>query len=283
MTSVLVPQAEAPTLAPPAAKRRRIRGMWRILPPIGVFAFFIGVWYLISLVILDPSRRFLLPSPTEVVDVGFLDPTNLTELLQGLARTSEVALIGLAIAMVLGVGVAVVMSQARWLELSLYPWAVLLQCIPILAVVPLIGFWLDYGLVARVVVCVLISLFPIIANTLFGLQAAEAGLRDLFRLHGAGRWTRLRKLMFPASLPAMFAGFRISAGLSVIGAIVGDFFFKQGEPGLGILIDLYRSRLQSEQMFAALILASLLGIAVFVLFGLLGRLAVGKWYQANRG
>jgi len=81
----------------------------------------------------------------------------------------------------------------------------------------------------------------------------------------------------------MFAGFRISAGLSVIGAIVGDFFFKQGEPGLGILIDLYRSRLQSEQMFAALILASLLGIAVFVLFGLLGRLAVGKWYQANRG
>jgi len=133
MTSVLVPQAEAPTLAPPAAKRRRIRGMWRILPPVGVFAFFIGVWYLISLVILDPSRRFLLPSPTEVVDVGFLDPTNLTELLQGLARTSEVALIGLAIAMVLGVGGAVVMSQARWLELSLYPWAVLLQCIPILA------------------------------------------------------------------------------------------------------------------------------------------------------
>jgi NitT/TauT family transport system permease protein len=275
-------EAVAPA-AKPRDARRLGRVLGRILPPFGVFALFIGFWYVITYAVLDPTRRFLLPAPHEVVRVGFLDTRNLTELLDGLRLTTEVALLGLGIAMALGVAVALLMSQARWLELSLYPWAVVLQTIPILALVPLIGFWMGFGMDSRVVVCVLIALFPIIANTLFGLQAAEAGLHDLFTLHGAGRLTRLRKLLIPASLPAMFAGFRISAGLSVIGAIVGDFFFKQGDPGLGILIDLYRSRLQSERMFAAIILSSLLGIAVFLFFGWLGRRVVGRWYHAGRG
>jgi NitT/TauT family transport system permease protein len=90
------------------------------------------------------------------------------------------------------------------------------------------------------------------------------------------------KLELPAALPSIFTGLRISAGLAVIGAIVGDFFFKQGEPGIGILIDLYRSRLQSEQMFAAIILSSLLGVIVFWLFGFLARRVVGAWHQSAR-
>jgi NitT/TauT family transport system permease protein len=284
MTSTLAPVDEAAgairaaRLSRSRTSARVARSAARTLPPLGVFALFIGVWYVISYVVLDPDRRFLLPAPHEVVRVGFLDQRNLTDLLDGLRLTTTVSLLGLAIAVVLGVAAALLMSQARWLELSLYPWAVVLQTIPILALVPLIGFWVGFGMDSRVIVCVLIALFPIIANTLFGLQSAEAGMRDLFRLHGAGRLTTLRKLLIPASLPAMFAGFRISAGLSVIGAIVGDFFFKQGDPGLGILIDLYRSRLESERMFAAIILSSLLGIAVFLLFGWLGRRACGRWY-----
>ncbi|WP_426512648.1 ABC transporter permease [Dactylosporangium sp. McL0621] len=266
----------------PQRRRRRMR-LWRVLPPVGVFALIVGGWYTISYYVLDESRRFLLPPPHQIIDVGFLDPINFQNLMRGLWLTTEVALLGLAIAIVIGVAGAVVMSQARWLELSLYPWAVILQTIPVLALVPLIALWTGFGFQSRLLVCVLIALFPIIANTLFGLQSADAGLRDLFRLHGAGRFTRLFKLLFPASLPAMFAGFRISAGLSVIGALVGDLFFKQGEPGLGILIDVYRSRLQTEQMYAAVLLASLLGIAVFLFFGWLGRRVVGKWYQAGRG
>jgi NitT/TauT family transport system permease protein len=264
-------------------RRRRRRRLWRVLPPLGVFALIIGGWYAVSYYVLDDSRRFLLPPPHQIIDVGFLDPVNFQNLMRGLWLTTEVALLGLAIAIVVGVGGAVLMSQAKWLELSLYPWAVILQTIPVLALVPLIALWTGFGFQSRLLVCVLIALFPIIANTLFGLQSADAGLRDLFRLHGAGRFTRLFKLLFPASLPAMFAGFRISAGLSVIGALVGDLFFKQGEPGLGILIDVYRSRLLTEQMYAAVLLASLLGIAVFLFFGWLGRRVVGKWYQASRG
>jgi NitT/TauT family transport system permease protein len=245
-----------------------------------VFALVLAVWYAVSYLVLSPERRFLLPPPHQVLLVGFLDPANLVELLGGLWLTTQVAALGLAIAAAGGVGLAILMGQARWLERSLYPYAVVLQTVPILAMVPLIGFWFGFGLGSRVLVCALIALFPIVANTLFGLRSVPRGLRDLFALHRAGRLSRLLRLELPAALPAILTGMRISAGLSVTGAIVGDFFFRQGQPGLGILIDLYRARLASEQLFAAVILGSLLGLAAFWLFGFLARLAVGAWHEA---
>jgi NitT/TauT family transport system permease protein len=158
---------------------------------------------------------------------------------------------------------------------------VALQSVPILAMVPLFGFWFGFGMTSRVLVCVLISVFPIVGNTLFGVRSAEAGHHDLFTLHHAGRWRRLVKLQLPSALPAIFTGLRISAGLSVVGAIVGDYFFRQGTPGLGRLIDVYRSRLEAEQMLAAVILGAGFGIAVFTLFTLLAR-RVAAWHQSTQ-
>ena len=149
--------------------------------------------------------------------------------------------------------------------------------VPILAIVPLISFWWGTGQTSRVVVCIIIALFPIIVNTLFGLQSAEKGMHDLFTLHHVSRTTRLRKLMFPAALPALFAGLRISAGLSVVGAIVGDFFFGRGEVGLGQLIKRFASRLQGEELLTSVILSAGLGVAVFLLFTWLQNKAIGKW------
>src|ERR1043166_9084417 len=126
-----------------------------------------------------------------------------------------------------------------------------LQTISLLALVPLVGFWFQFGFSSRVLVCVLISLFPIITNTLFGLKSTAQAHHDLFTLQHATRIQRLLKLQLPGALPAILSGWRIAAGLSVVGAIVGDFFFRQGEPGIGRLIDDYRARLQSEQLFAA--------------------------------
>jgi NitT/TauT family transport system permease protein len=279
--------AGAVTPAPVPASTRLVpsgRGHWlsRWGPPFVVLLVMIGLWYGISYLLLDPQRRFLVPPPHAVFQVGFLEPYNLEELLQALWLSARVAMLGLGIAIVIGVSVAIAMSQARWVERSLYPYAVVLQTIPILALVPLFGFWFGFGVISRVLVCVLIALFPIIANTLFGLRSVEQDYHDLFTLHDAGRLTRLWKLQLPAALPSVFTGLRISAGLSVIGAIVGDFFFKQGEPGIGILIDLYRSRLQSEQMFAAIILSSLFGVIVFWFFGFLARRVVGGWHQSAR-
>ena len=253
-----------------------------VFPPLAVFGLFLAGWLAVSYEVLRPDRRFLLPPPQAVVRVAFLDRANLGELLRGLWSTTQVAMVGLLAATALGVAFAVAMSQARWVERSFYPYAVALQTIPILALVPLIGFWFGFNLRSRVLVCLLISVFPIVTNTLFGIQSAERGLHELFRLHRAGRLTRLVKLELPGAWPAVVAGLRIAAGLSVIGAIVGDFFFRQGQPGIGRLIDLYRARLQSEQLLAAIVLSSLLGLAVFWAFGLLGRATVAGWREAGR-
>jgi NitT/TauT family transport system permease protein len=271
-------------LPPTRLPRQRGRGGWvgYVVPPFLVFVAFLGLWYFISYGLLTEERRFLVPPPHSVVQVAFLDNANLTELLEALRLSTIVAMVGLAIAILIGTTLAILMSQARWIERSIWPYAVVLQCVPILAIVPVIGFWFEFGFRSRVIVCVIIALFPMIANTLFGLQSVDSGHHDLFTLHGANRLTRLRKLQFPAALPAIFVGLRTSAGLAVIGAIVGDFFFKQGDPGIGILIDLYRSRLQTEQMFGAVILASMLGVVVFWLFGFLSRLVVGGWHESAR-
>jgi NitT/TauT family transport system permease protein len=266
-----------------ASRRGQGRGWgWRWGAPAVVAGLVIGLWYAVSYRLLTEDTRFLVPPPDAVVRVGFLDPFNRAELLDGLLLSARVAMLGLASAAVVGICLGIVMSQARWLEGSVFPYLVLLQATPILALVPLYGFWFGYGFNTRVLVCFLIALFPIVANTLFGLRSVDQDHHDLFTLHGAGRITRLWKLQLPSALPSIFTGLRISAGLSVIGAIVGDFFFRQGEAGMGVLIDYYRARLQSEQLFAAVILSSLFGLAVFLLFGMLARRVVGGWHESGR-
>ena len=241
----------------------------------------LGVWFFISLVILDPDRQFLLPAPNAVVEVGFLNQNNLLDVLEGLLWTVAVSMSGLVIAIVLGMTSAIMMSQAKWIETSFYPYAVIIQTVPILAIVPLVGLWLGFGFTSRVVVCVIISIFPIITNTLFGLQSVPPSFHDLFTLHKAGRWTRLVKLQFPNALPAIFTGFRISAGLSVIGAIVGEFFFRKGIPGLGDCSTCIGRDSSPSSCSPPWWFSSLLGILVFWGFGLLGRLAVGKWHETT--
>ena len=261
--------------------RRRERWPTIVLPPVVLGTVAIGVWYLISYVVLAPRRRFLLRPPHEVLQHGFLDWEAFSEILDGLWSSTRVALIGLAISILVGLTIAVTMSQTKLIERAVFPFMVMLQAIPILAIVPLISFWWGTGQTSRIVVCVIISLFPIIVNTLFGLQSADRGMHDLFTLEHAGRATRLRKLMFPAALPAIFAGLRISAGLSVIGAIVGDFFFGRGDVGIGQLLRKYANRLDGEELLAAVIMSSMLGVAVFLAFGWLQHRAIGRWHDST--
>lgn len=264
-----------------SASRSKARGRTlaeTVLPPIVLGIVVIGIWYFVSYVLLAPERRFLLRPPHQVLDKGFLDTEVFGEILSGLWSSTRVAMIGLSISIVLGILIATIMSQTKLVERAVFPFMVVLQAIPILAIVPLISFWWGTGERSRVVVCVIISLFPIIVNTLFGLQSAEKGMHDLFTLHHASRFTRLWKLMYPAALPAIFAGLRISAGLSVIGAIVGDFFFGKGDVGIGQLLRRYANQLQGEELLAAVIMSSALGVAVFLIFGWIQNLAIGKWH-----
>jgi NitT/TauT family transport system permease protein len=264
--------AAAPTRSPvPAAVRRAA-------PLLGALLGVASIWYAVSYLVLPPRQRFLLPPPHEVYGGALSNPQLMGPMLEALGRSFAVALVGLTIAVVLGISYAVVMSQWAWVEKILYPYAVILQTIPILALVPLIGIWLGYAFPARVAVCVIIALFPMIANTLFGLQSASAAAHDLFTLNKATRSQRLTKLQFPAAVPAIFTGLRNAAGLSVIGAIVGDYFFQQGAPGIGGLLRVYTQRLQMEALLTAVTLTALFGVVVFTVFAVLDRAVVGRWY-----
>ena len=272
-TRVEVPAPEAPPSR--SGLRTALR---RSVPIVGALLGILALWYAVTYLVLPAKQRFLLPPPHEVYGGAFTNPQLMSPMLEALGRTFVVALVGLAIAVVLGVSYAVVMSQWSWAEKILYPYAVILQTIPILALVPLIGIWLGYAFPARVAVCVIIALFPMIANTLFGLQSASAAAHDLFTLNKATRWQRLLKLQFPAAVPSIFTGLRNAAGLSVIGAIVGDYFFQQGAPGIGGLLRVYTQRLQMEALLTSVTLTALFGVAVFTVFAVLDRAVVGRWY-----
>lgn len=272
------------------AQRRRVTpgGQGRVmnvLGPVVGLGLFVGVWYLVhywALEALFDKPPFLVSAPHRVVQDSFLDGTARSDMLRALGWTAVVSLAGLLVAIVLGMTLAVVMAQATWVERSFWPYLIAAQAIPILAVVPILGNVFGFGMGTRVLVCVIISIFPIVSNTLFGLLSADSSQHDLFTLKRTGRLTRLRKLQLPAALPSIFTGFRIAAGLSVIGAVVGELFFRRGGKGIGILMDQYRSRTLFPQTYGALILSSLLGIAVFVIFGWLSRLVIGRWHESTR-
>jgi NitT/TauT family transport system permease protein len=289
MVAEIMPhQVDVTTHAPdvPTTTPRSKRRQWgNVFYPILGFAIFIGLWYLMHYWALEHiwgKPSFLITEPHRVIKESFFDSTNRSNMLKALYWTAVVALAGLIVAILVGMGLAILMAQSRAVELTAWPYLVALQAIPILALTPVIGNIFGFGLNSRVFVCVIIALFPIVSNTLFGLLSADRGQHDLFTLQGAGRWTRLWRLQLPAAMPAIFAGFRIAAGLSVIGAVVGELFFKRGDKGIGILLDNYRSRNNNPLMYGCLILAAALGIAVFLIFGWLGNLVVGRWHESTR-
>jgi len=273
-------------LSAPAAPLRRVRKFRAvaIIGPAVVFAIFIAGWYLLAYNTdhnFSPAtgKPLLIPAPHQLF-WGVSEVSG--KIFQAALLSAQTALLGLLIAIVLGTGVAVLMSQARWVERSLWPYLIALQAIPILALVPLLINFFGANFRTRVIVTVLITFFPIASNTLFGLLSADRTQHDLFTLNGASRRTRLCKLQLPSALPAMFAGYRIAAGLSVIGAIVGDFFFTKGNPGLGKRISDYFINNQPSRMFVCSIIASLLGVLFFVVFGWLSNRVIGHWYESNR-
>ncbi len=260
--------------APPSGERRSSDGQKNFLtkslpfiwPPALTAGIFAAVWYLASYVIIPDRVDFILPPLHAVVQKGMLTWNNFQPILEGLWATTQVALLGLLLAVVVGIVVAVLMSQARWVEQTLFPYAVTLQAVPILAIVPIIGLLFESDFQARVFVAFMISLFPIISNTLFGLKCATRNLHDLFTLNRANRLTRLWKLQFPAALPAMFTGLKISAGLCVVGTIVAEFFFGGGTvKGLGHLIrfDFNPAAGQGPQLYTAIFFCCLLGLVLF--------------------
>lgn len=269
--------------APPRRPRRSLAARlarladaaWR---PLVVFVLFIAAWTtLTSTVYAD--QGYLLPSPWSVVETA---AANIEELWDATLITFIEAATGFGSAIAIGVTAAIVMSQAKWLERSLYPYAVMLQTVPVVAVAPVIVLWFGYNRTSVVVISFMIALFPIINNTLLGLLSADRNHVDLFRLHRAGRLTQFLKLRLPGALPSIFAGLRVSAGLSVIGAIVGEFIIGSGgsEGGLGVKVIFAQSRLDTPMLFAEVFAATGLGLLFFLTVSYLGSLSLRSWHES---
>ncbi|MEY4231673.1 MAG: hypothetical protein RLZZ362_2522 [Actinomycetota bacterium] len=281
--------ADSEAAVPTKRPKERSEFLSTAIPPIITFIVFIGVWYLYSWLKYDipAQRRNALPYPHEVVREGFFplwdERNGLKPILGYMWPTLQVTVIGLMIAILLGTTFAVIMNLSKGMERALFPYAVVLQTVPILAITPLLTQLFGERMGVRLVVTVLIAIFPIITNTLFGLQSADRLHHDLFTLNHANRWTRLRKLELPTALPAMMTGIRIGAGGAVIGSIVADFFFAQGDKGIGYYIRTRQQKASERpEMFAGTIMATLFGVLMFLIVGWITNRAIRNWHDSAR-
>lgn len=273
------PSPERAASPVPRAAPQRRRRLSRVLPKLVAAGVVLGVWSLVSQVVLSGPRRFLLPPPWSVVAVGF-DRQSLDALLPAFGRTSELVVVGLVVALSVGIAIGTLLFRLGWLERVSFPYLVALQAVPVLAVAPLMGVAFGYDFFAKLLIVIIIAFFPIPTAFLLGLKSVDRGLVDLFALHRVGWWTRFFKLALPNSLPQLFVGFRISAGLSVIGAVVGEQSFQTGKPGLGMLIIQYTDYVEYDQLYAVILASSFLGIAFFVFFTWLSRRLFGHWHES---
>ncbi|MGA9597159.1 MAG: ABC transporter permease [Acidimicrobiia bacterium] len=245
-----------------------------------VVAFFIiaTIWHFA--LVWSGTESYIFPKPMDVLEAGF---ENRSLLIQSAWRTAQAATTGLVVAVIGGVLAAIVLHSSRLIERSLLPYAVLLQTTPIVAIAPVIVIWMGPGINSIAIIAFIISFFPMLSNTLVGLHSVDPERRNAFRLYHASRLQRLRKLEFPTALPFILAGARISAGLSVIGAIVGEFVagIGGGRGGLGYVITVSARQLETGYLFAGAFVGSLMGIAFYAAIGLATRLLLGNWHESQ--
>jgi NitT/TauT family transport system permease protein len=248
--------------------------MKRLLPPLIPFVVLTLAFEFIVREGIVPA--YLLPTPTAVFQAIF---DNRDELFTALLKTSTGALLGFVLSAVSGMAIAVALSSSRVIQQAFYPYAVFFQTVPIIAIAPLLVIWFGYGTKTVVASAFVVSIFPVIANTLSGILSTDPALRDLFRLYGASPAVTLFKLRFPAALPQILTGLRVASGLAVIGAIVGEFI---GGQGLGSVVDVARTQQRVDKVFAAVLLASVLGLALFAAINLVSAVTLRRWHTSEQ-
>lgn len=259
----------------PWLMRRKVQ---RVVYPLMVGLILLGVWQgLVTGLQLPP---YLVPSPTLVMQTLVTDWSALG---MALWVTVKITLLAFALATLTGVLISFLFVQSKLIETALFPYAVLLQVTPIVAVAPLIIIWVKDPTLAMVICATLVALFPIISNTTLGLRSIDPDLQSYFTLQRASRLQVLWRLRIPSALPYFFGGLRISSGLSLIGAVVAEFVAGTGGTGAGLAYQILQAgfQLNIARMFAALLLISLTGVALFVLMAWLSRLALGGWHASE--
>ena len=246
--------------------------------PISVGVLAIVVWH--ALVKAFDVPHYIVPSPARVVET-LIEDWGL--LFGSLLITLKITFGAFFMAVLVGTVVAFLFVQSRWIEVSFFPYAVLLQVTPIVAIAPLIIIWVKNPTAALVVCATIVALFPIISNTTLGLRSVNPGLIDLFRMNGASRWQMLTQLRIPSAAPYFFGGLRISSGLALIGAVVAEFVAGTGGTSAGLAYQILQAgfSINIPRLFAALILITVTGVLLFLLMVWLSKLALGSWHESE--
>jgi len=218
---------------------------------------------------------YLVPAPSQVAKVFTTD----RDLWKATRDTALASCAGFLLSAAVGLLIAIALSSSRWIERMFYPYAVLFQTVPIIAIAPMLVIWVGFGMPTVIISAFIVSVFPVIANAINGLRSTDPALVDLFRLYGASRPATLLKLRLPFALPAILTGLRIAGGLAVIGAIVGEFITGGG---LGGIIDASRTQQRIARVFAVLLLASALGITLFGIVNFISRRALRNWHASEK-
>ncbi len=249
----------------------------QIIVPIAMLAIAVVIWQIY--VVVSGTPKYILPSPVAVAGSLVTDwPTLLPALWITLTITFE----ALILALLGGVGLAIILVQSKWIELALFPFAVILQVTPIVAIAPLLLIYVPDTHTALLIVAFLVAFFPILSNMVQGLKSVDHNLLNLFDLYGAGRWQQLIFLKIPASMPYFMTGLRIGGGLSLIAAVVAEFAAGSAGAGSGLAFRILESgyRLNMPRLFAALILLTFTGVAIFGATSFVSWLALHRWHES---
>jgi NitT/TauT family transport system permease protein len=276
----------APATAPEAmfdaeeARRARMGRIERVakwLLPVIVLG--LGVWLWDRVVVWNEIPHYILPGPGLVLQTLVKDWPILFD---ALLVTLQITLMALAVAVIGGVGLAVLFTQSKWAEMSFYPYAVILQVTPVVSIAPLIFIYVDNRTVGLLLCAWIVAFFPILANTTLGLKSADHNLTDLMKIYRASRWQRLRFLQLPSALPYFLGGLRIAGGLSLIGAVVAEYVAGTGGIGSGLAFRILEAgyRLNIPRMFAALLLIALSGVIIFAGLSFLSHMLLRKWHES---
>jgi len=278
--TAIEPQAGTIPLDPEEARRVRAARLERIgkwVLPLAIMV--LAVWLWDRICVWNEIPRYILPRPGEVLATLYTD----AGLLFGsLLVTLRITFLSLLLAVAGGVGLAVLFAQSKWVEMSFFPFAVILQVTPIVAVFPLINIYVD-NQTAKLLLCAwIVAFFPILSNTTLGLNSVDRNLIDLFRLNGATRWQELWHLRLPAAMPYFLGGLKIAGGLSLIGAVVAEFVAGASGQSSGLASRIIEAgyRLNAPRLFAALILISFTGIVIFLALTLVSHLVLRRWHES---
>ncbi|BFT70227.1 ABC transporter permease subunit [Paenibacillus sp. MAH-34] len=249
-----------------------------MLPPLVAFVVFIGGWELIAYLAKAPV--YLVPKPSDIVAAAV---ENKHALWVSVTTTTLEAVLGFFLSIIMGVAGAILLASSKWIEKSVYPYAIILQTIPIVAIAPLIVIWFDAGMNAIVIITFLIGFFPMLSNTLIGLNSTDQNMSNLFYLYNANAFQTMWRLRIPAALPYIIAGLKISCTLSVVGAIVGEYIagIGGGAGGLGYAITYAAARLKTAYLFACGLSASALGISFFLLVNAFSKWVLSSWHESE--